>query len=196
MEVNKKLIIFSILTLLILTSCNKSEKKELEKDTAKIELQDTKFLDEMENKTTYIDYKVSEFSPKVSDYKVADDFSNVENINNFGDFTDRQKEMLRKNFFVITKPRNSEYVIYSDDGWDYRFDQIHQIYEDNEYKYIPNFVTTDSVTHIFHIFYDGFLRNLEKEELYPKAIELNKNLLAENIELYNETTIIQLRSYS
>lgn len=194
MEVNKKLIIFSILTLLILTSCNKSEKKELEKDTAKIELQDTKFLDEMENKTTYIDYKVSEFSPKVSDYKVADDFSNVENINNFGDFTDRQKEMLRKNFFVITKPRNSEYVIYSDDGWDYRFDQIHQIYEDNEYKYIPNFVTTDSVTHIFHIFYDGFLRNLEKEKLYPKAIELNKNLLAENIKLYNEINNEKLKA--
>lgn len=186
MEVKKKLLITSVIAILLLTACKNDKGKVPEKETSKIELQDTKFLDEMENKTTYIDYKASKFTPKVDDYKIASDFSNVENISKFGKFTTKQKDMLLKNGFTITKPKNQENNEYSKDSWNYEFDQIHQIYEDNEYNYWSSFVTTDSVTHIFHIFYDGFLRSLEREELYPKSIELNKNLLVENIKIYDE----------
>lgn len=186
MEVNKKILITSVLALSLLTACKNDKVNSPEKEAAKIELQDTKFLDEMENKTTYIDYKLSEFTPSVKDYKVAQDFSNVVNFSKFGDFTEKQKEMLLKNGFVITKPKNLENNEYMEEPWNYEFDQIHQIYEDNEYNFLASFVTTDSVTHIFHIFYDGFLRNLEKDELYPKSLELNKNLLEENINLLSE----------
>ncbi len=186
MEVKKKLLISSLLALTLLSACKNDKGVLPEKETAKIELQDTKFLDEMENKTTYIDYKLSEFTPSLKDYEIAKDFSNVENFSKFGNFTESQKEMLLRNSFVITKPKNLEDNEYREELWNYEFDQIHQIYEDNEYKYLSSFVTTDAVTHIFHVFYDGFLRNLEKEELYPKSIELNKNLLAENIELLSE----------
>ena len=186
MEVRKKILIASLIGLSLLTGYKNNKVNLPEKEAAKIELQDTKFLDEMENKTTYIDYKLSDFTPSIEDYKVAEDFSNVVNFSKFGNFTDKQKEMLLKKGFVITKPKNLENNEYMEEPWNYEFDQIHQIYEDNEYKYIASFVTTDSVTHIFHIFYDGFLRNLEKDELYPKSIDLNKNLLAENISLYDE----------
>ena len=186
MEVRKKILIASLIGLSLLTGCKNNKVNLPEKEAAKIELQDTKFLDEMENKTTYIDYKLSDFTPSIEDYKIAEDFSNVVNFSKFGNFTDKQKEMLLKNGFVITKPKNLEDNEYMEEPWNYEFDQIHQIYEDNEYKYIASFVTTDSVTHIFHIFYDGFLRNLEKDELYPKSIDLNKNLLAENISLYDQ----------
>ena len=186
MEVRKKILIASLIGLSLLTACKKDKVEESPKEEAKIEMQDTKFLDEMENKTTYIDYKLSDFTPSIEDYKIAEDFSNVVNFSKFGNFTDKQKEMLLKNGFVITKPKNLEDNEYMEEPWNYEFDQIHQIYEDNEYQYIASFVTTDSVTHIFHIFYDGFLRNLEKDELYPKSIDLNKNLLAENISLYDE----------
>lgn len=186
MEVRKKILIASLIGLSLLTGCKDNKVNLPEKEAAKIELKDTKFLDEMENKTTYIDYKLSDFTPSVKDYKVAEDFSNVVNFSKFGDFTEKQKEMLLKNGFVITKPKNLEDNEYMEEPWNYEFDQIHQIYEDNEYQYIASFVTTDSVTHIFHIFYDGFLRNLEKDELYPKSIDLNKKLLAENISLYDD----------
>lgn len=186
MEVRKKIIIASLIGLSLLTGCKNNKVNLPEKEAAKIELKDTKFLDEMENKTTYIDYKLSDFTPSVKDYKVAEDFSNVVNFAKFGKFTEKQKEMLLKNGFVITKPKNLKDNEYMEEPWNYEFDQIHQIYEDNEYQYLASFVTTDSVTHIFHIFYDGFLRNLEKDELYPKSIDLNKKLLAENISLYNE----------
>lgn len=186
MEVKKKILVTSLLALLLLTACKNDKSTLPEKETAKIELQDTKFLDEMENKTTYIDYKLSEFTPSLEDYKISEDFSNVVNFSEFGDFTEKQKEMLLKNGFVITKPKNLEGNQYSEEAWNYEFDQIHQIYEENEYKFLASFVTTDSVTHIFHIFYDGFLRNLEKDELYPKSIDLNKKLLEENINLLSE----------
>lgn len=186
MEVRKKILIASLIGLSLLTACKKDKVEESPKEEAKIEIKDTKFLDEMENKTTYIDYKLSQFTPSVKDYKVAEDFSNVVNFSKFGNFTPKQKEMLLKNGFVITKPKNLEDNEYMEEPWNYEFDQIHQIYEDNEYKNLASFVTTDSVTHIFHIFYDGFLRNLEKDELYPKSIDLNKKLLAENISLYND----------
>lgn len=186
MEVKKKILVTSLLALLLLTACKNDKSTLPEKETAKIELQDTKFLDEMENKTTYIDYKLSDFTPSLKNYKISEDFSNVVNFSEFGDFTEKQREMLLKNAFVITKPKNLEYNEYSEEAWNYEFDQIHQIYEDNEYKFLASFVTTDSVTHIFHIFYDGFLRNLEKDELYPKSIDLNKKLLAENINLLGE----------
>ena len=186
MEVKKKILVTSLLALTLLSACKNDKGTLPEKETAKIELQDTKFLDEMENKTAYIDFNLSQFTPSIKDYKIAEDFSNVVNFSDFGDFTERQKEMLLKNGFVITKPKNLEDNQYSEEPWNYEFDQIHQVYEDNEYKELASFVTTDSVTHIFHIFYDGFLRNLEKEELYPKSIELNKKLLAENINLLGE----------
>lgn len=186
MEVKKKILVTSLLALILLAGCKNDKGPLPEKETAKIELQDTKFLDEMENKTAYINYKLSEFTPSIEDYKVADDFSNVENFSDFGEFTERQKELLLKNGFVITKPKNLANNEYMEDPWNYEFDQIHQVYEDNEYKELASFVTTDSVTHIFHIFYDGFLRNLEKEELYPKSISLNQSLLAENINLLSE----------
>ncbi len=186
MEVKIKILVTSLLALTLLSACKNDKGTLPEKETAKIELQDTKFLDEMENKTTYIDYKLSEFTPSLEDYTLAKDFSNVVNFSKFGDFTEKQKEMLLKNGFVITKPKNLEDNQYSEEPWNYEFDQIHQVYEDNEYKELASFVTTDSVTHIFHIFYDGFLRNLEKEELYPKSISLNQSLLAENINLLSE----------
>ncbi len=193
MEVKKKILITSLLALTLLSACKNDKGALPEKETAKIELQDTKFLDEMENKTAYIDYKLSEFTPSLEDYTVAKDFSNVENFSDFGEFTERQKEMLIKNGFVITKPKNLENNEYSEDPWNYEFDQIHQVYEDNEYKELASFVTTDSVTHIFHIFYDGFLRNLEKEELYPKSISLNQSLLAENINLLSVRKFMKKR---
>ena len=74
MEVKKKIILTSLVALLLLTGCKNDKGALPEKEAAKIELQDTKFLDEMENKTTYIDYKLSEFTPSLEDYKVAEDF--------------------------------------------------------------------------------------------------------------------------
>ena len=116
MEVKKKILVTSLLALTLLSACKNDKGALPEKETAKIELQDTKFLDEMENKTAYIDYKLSEFTPSIEDYKVADDFSNVENFSDFGDFTEKQKELLtlrrpKAEFKLVEKPISREEML-------------------------------------------------------------------------------------
>lgn len=181
MAKKKYLIIAAALISLTLAACGNNSSTS-KKEVAQIKLQDTSFLDEMERKPVKLEFKKSDIKPQVPDYNVEDDLSNVENLKDFGEFSDEQKKDLAKNGFMIA--RTKKIVIY--EGHDeYQYDQIHQIYEDNEYKAIPSFVTTDSVTHIFHIFYDNFLRNLEKDELYPELKEFNQNLLATNIDIYN-----------
>lgn len=179
----KRYLIIAILAVaLMLSACEKKESKTEEMQVSRVELKDTSFLDEMERKSINLEFKKTEVEPKVSNYNVESDLSNVKNLKDFGDFTDLQVKDLSENGFMIAETKN----ITSYEGKEeYQYDQIHQIYEDNEYKGIPSFVTTDSVTHIFHIFYDNFLRNLEKEELYPELKDFNQSLLATNIDLYN-----------
>lgn len=66
------------------------------------------------------------------------------------------------------------------------------MYKDNK-DYIPSFVTTDSVLHIYHIFYDFLLRKLEAEEFLPKLEALNDGLLKKSIEVYNQVKNPQLK---
>jgi len=193
-KMKKGLLIGGLITVSLLSACKENSATGIsQKAAAKIELQDTSYLDDMEKKTNYIEFKKSEFKPQVSDYEIKSDLSNIENISKFGDFTDNQKQKLLENAFVITKPKNSDNYYLPEGQWEYEYDQIHQIYEENEYTEIPSFITTDSMTHIFHIFYDGFLRNLEQNELYPKSVEFNNALLQENIGIYNNLEDKELR---
>lgn len=187
----KKITLGIITCSLLLTGCQGAG------GTAKtdpVALQDTSFLDKMEQKPLTLDFKESTVHPKIPDYTIAADLSNVENLDQFGSFTPKQKELLAKNGFVLAKPKNSLNLYMPEEEWNYEFDQIHQIYEDNEYQSFPSFVTTDSVTHIFHIFYDGFLRSLERDQLYPKTKAFNHALLQENLALYQEMTDPDLKS--
>ena len=180
----KRYLVICILVLLIVTTaCNKKTTEVTNSNSkAKVALQDTSFLEEMERKNVNLEFKQSEINPKVKDYDIKNDLSNVENIDLFGKFIQAQQDDLVENGFVITKTKN----IAGYDGKDeYQYDQLYQIYEANEYMEIPSFVTTDSVTHIFHIFYDNFLRTLEREKLYPELQNFNQKLLATNIDLYN-----------
>lgn len=196
MAMKRKLLIALAIVLAFASfaGCKKQEAKEVEVEQkleeAKGEepnvevdlvLTDVSYLEELEKKAIELPFELTEITPQIPGYTIAADLSNVKNIKYFGDFTDAQKEALVKNGFVITKTGMSEW----NEG-EYRYDQIHQIYEDNEYKMIPSFVTTDSMTHIFHIFYDGFLRGIEEDELYPKSIEMTEKLLKSNIDIYNE----------
>lgn len=181
MAKKKYLIIAALLLSLVAVACDKNKSSGKE-EVAQIEMKDTAFLDEMERDSVKLHFVKSDIKPQVPDYNVESDLSNVDNLKDFGEFSDEQKRDLVENGFMIARTKNVEGY---DSGEEYQYDQIHQIYEENEYKGIPSFVTTDSVTHIFHIFYDNFLRNLEKEELYPQLKEFNQNLLATNIDIYN-----------
>lgn len=107
-------------------------------------------------------YVPVEVTPTVAAYSINQDLSNVVNLDQFPNLTAAQKEKLVSNGFVVAS---------SDQ------EQLFYIYEDNTYKKIPNFVTTDSVLQVYHIFYDYALRSVEGITLLPNALTLNNNML-------------------
>ena len=57
------------------------------------------------------------------------------------------------------------------------YNQVYDLYKDNTDDGRPNFVTTDSVLHTYHILYDYTLRNLEINKFIPDLKNLNRVLL-------------------
>lgn len=97
------------------------------------------------------------------------DFSNVVNLSDFPELSEVQKEMLLHNRFFVSP---------SDQA------QLFYIYELNEYEEVPNFITTDSVLHTYHIFYDYLLRTLENEKLLQLTEDLTEGMLLKSIMVY------------
>lgn len=118
-----------------------------------------------------VPYEMPPVKANVGPYAVKPDLSNIENLEQFGAFTDEQKKMLAENGFVAA-PSNEEQLFY--------------IYERNEYLLIPSFITVDSVLQVYHIFFDYSLRTLEQEKLIPALEQLNSSMLAKSIHLYNQ----------
>lgn len=72
--------------------------------------------------------------------------------------------------------------------------QLFHIYEENDYKDIPSFVTTDAVLHLYHIFYDFTLRSVEEQGLTPALKRLTEGMFNESIKAWQETSDPQLKS--
>ncbi|MHB9107712.1 MAG: DUF3160 domain-containing protein [Armatimonadota bacterium] len=108
---------------------------------------------------------------KVPWYTVKPDLSNVSNRKILPRLNAAQQKALATNgFFAL--PTGDEQLFY--------------IYENNTYKKIPTFVTTDSVMHTYHIFYDFTLRYLEKERLFPAVKEMSARMLDANLQALRE----------
>jgi len=110
------------------------------------------------------------YSPKVEEYKIETDLSNVEYAS---DMTgpESAKTLLAKNGFVINEGYYNEYF---------------SIYEDNRYQFMPSFVTTDSVLHTYHLYFNYLLKSLEENELSDLAIKNSKALQKISLEQYDQ----------
>lgn len=100
--------------------------------------------------------------PSVPAYAVARDFSNVTNFSEFG-FSDSIKNHLQKNAFVVDGTSST--------------DEYFALYERNRYVSIPNFVTTDSLLHNYHLYYDFLLKSVEQDKLIPALQNLNTSMV-------------------
>lgn len=72
------------------------------------------------------------------------------------------KNLLQQNGFVVT-PGSEE--------------EIYDVYSQCKEKNQPIFVTSDSVLHTSHIFFDYLLRILEREKLYDLTVELTDRMI-------------------
>lgn len=90
-----------------------------------------------------------------------------------------ERQMLAQNLFAVS-PTDAK--------------QLFHIYEDNDYKDLPSFVTTDAVLHLYHIFYDFTLRSVEEQTLTPAVRRLTEGMLAESVRTWKEVSDPALKS--
>lgn len=95
------------------------------------------------------------------------DFSGVEAP--LGWVTPSQKAFLSQRGFVV-----------SPDG----FKQFYELYEQSRYLYLPVYVTTDSILHIFHVTFDKALRDLERQQFSPRLLKMNAGLVSASMKQY------------
>ena len=91
---------------------------------------------------------------------------NILNLDKFQFSEDAMQKLLRNGFVVIPS--------YSS--------EFHHLFEgDNRYNNIPNFVTTDSVLHTYHLFFDYILQNTEQTKLYDVLVSLTDGVYEESL---------------
>ena len=106
--------------------------------------------------------------PQVPSYRVADDLGNITNKEWFT-FSPDAVQLLKQNGFVVVTGhgRNSQ------EGWP----EFFQIYEGNAYAPIPSFITTDSMYHNYHLFFNHLLTHVEQVQLVPELKRLTASML-------------------
>jgi len=117
---------------------------------------------------TYEEVPVN-INPKIPAYSVSSDLSNVSNANDFT-LSAEAKNLLVKNAFVVEPAYNNEFF---------------PLYESNRYSYTPNFVTTDSMLHNYHLMFDYLLKQLEEQKLAAELKQLNAGMLSEALSQYD-----------
>jgi len=124
--------------------------------------------------TEFAEYKpyTVDITPNADSYSLPVNLSKIENKKKFS-LDNKAKQKLTKQGFVAVPSS---------------YNQIYSIYKDNTENARPNFVTTDSVLHTYHILSDYILRNLEINKFIPDLKNLNKVLLQNALSQYSSVT--------
>lgn len=130
--------------------------------------------------TEFAEYKpyVVDIIPIADSYSLPVNLGKIENKKKFSLDNKAEQKLTEQGFVAI--PSN--------------YDQIYSIYKNNTENARPNFVTTDSVLHTYHILYDYTLRNLEINKFIPDLKNLNKVLLQNALSQYSSVTDPNLKS--
>jgi hypothetical protein len=112
----------------------------------------------------FAEYKevATSFKPQVKMAKVSEDLSNLENAKNFEWVFKDNKRKILDNGFVVIKGGYGEFF---------------PLYEENRYAFTPNFITTDSVVHSYHLIFNALLEKMEKAKLAQVLKEVTVAML-------------------
>ncbi len=113
-----------------------------------------------------VEYREPSVEARVPWYTVRPDLANVSNRRQLPKLTDQQHKALVAQRFVARPTRE---------------EQMFCLYEENQYRDIPSFITTDSVLHTYHVFYDFTLRWLEKDRLLAAVKTLSREMFEANL---------------
>jgi hypothetical protein len=68
-----------------------------------------------------------------------------------------------------------------------RHAQLFQVYEENDYREFPNFVTTDLYLQLYHLYIDCMLRELEMHQFFHTIVSYNDDMVEAMKKLYQKT---------
>lgn len=118
-------------------------------------------------------YEPKNIVPKLAPIQVDEGLSDVLFADRYK-FSSAEKKLLAKNQFFVRPQKLSEEAT----------GQLFEVYEENDYQDVPSFITTDSVMHAYHIFYDFSLRTLEQEKLFDIAKTMSAGMYEEALKQY------------
>lgn len=175
----KKHFVIFLAAMMLLVSCSpKTNNGEVKPDDKDKDIAFENPISDLKRQIIYQELEKTDVEAAVPEYSVAGDLSNIYNINDYINdyftFSDEQTKSLVENKFFVDGSRT--------------YEQPFEVYEGNEYGYLPNFVTADSLLHLFHISYDGLLRELEVEKFLPRLIDVSNAMAAKSLEDYNDAT--------
>lgn len=107
--------------------------------------------------------------PAIKPYQVEHDMGNITNKDMF-ELSPAARNLLIKNGFVVVPNQYGK--------------EFFSLYERNRYEPLPLFITTDSVLHNYHLFFNHLLRVVETEKLAIELRELNEKMLDQSITQY------------
>jgi hypothetical protein len=174
-------VIIAVLITTGLFGCASSQEKKSAGRPADAGKKSTKTIqpdnDQLPSMPLFAKYKEQPVTikPIVKPYKINSDLSNVINKKDF-ELSAAAQKMLAKNGFVVQG--------YGKD--DYPAREFFHIYEGNRYSLTPNFITSDSILHSYHLMFDYLLKNLETSELSQELEALTGEMLAASLEQYKE----------
>lgn len=134
-----------------------------------------------------------DFTPKIPEYNLplkTEDISNYQEFSGKIQISSKAQTILKNNGFVaISTPKDiAESGVYLLDSSREAFpkDDFAAYYQVIKDKDLPIFITTDSLLHYYHIFFDTTLMKLERDLFYSDIWELSEELLNKSISQYNE----------
>jgi hypothetical protein len=106
---------------------------------------------------------------------------NVKNIVNLMKFNKLPKEFM-------DKLQENNFVLFEE-----RYPQLFNIYEENDYSEIPNFVTSDLYLQVTHMYFSYLFKSLEKNQFIPKIINITGELARKAGEIAQSSSNTQIR---
>ena len=109
----------------------------------------------------------------VPGYTIDSDLGNVYNHEKIAYWDDTMKQQLAQDGFLITSGGGSE---------------IFSVYEGNRYDNTANFITVDSIMHIYHLYFSYLLRQTEQNHLTDNLNQLSSAMLSASKNQYDTVT--------
>lgn len=110
--------------------------------------------------------------PSVGGYTVDADLGNVYNKEQFYlEAGSEQARLLSENLFYVTSAYNKEF---------------YEIYENNRYALIPNFVTVDSMMHTYHLYFSYLMKKTERDYIADTLSSMSQTMLSASTAQYEE----------